>query len=123
LSAVVPTARGVLDRVIVTAERERVVALIHQTRQIALERGGAALELDAEQGWASILVGDSAVVRARVPAERRARLRLGGGRERTVVPYNGLGLGVFAVETIELVAGGALGRVVVSGYGRVRREP
>lgn len=120
-TAVVPAASRFRDRMEVLTAREEIVAALHRTRTEAIRAGAASLHLSAD-GGIRISVGDSTALRATVPGDGVVRLVLSAGRDRTEIPYNGLGLGVFANETIELVAGSARTRLIVSSYGRVRRE-
>lgn len=120
-TAVVPAAGRFRDRMEVLAAREEIVAALHRARVEAVRAGAASLHLSAD-GEIRISVGDSTMLRSTVPQDGGVRLALGGGRDRTEIPFNGLGLGVFANETLELVAGSARTRLIISSYGRVRRE-
>jgi prepilin-type N-terminal cleavage/methylation domain-containing protein len=117
-----PFFRGYRDRATVLLAREAIVGLIQDTRTAALEHGGASLHLDANDVSAWITVGDSVTRRDRVGEQGRLRIALGGGRVSTEIPYSGLGIGVFANETVSLLAGSHRAGVVISAYGRVRRD-
>ncbi len=67
-------------------------------------------------------MGDSVVRAFPLDPEGRVSVLLGRGRQETELDFGGLGLGLFANETLELQAGGARTRLVISSYGRVRRE-
>lgn len=120
-TAVVPAAGRFRDRMEVLAAREEIVAALHRTRTEAVRAGAASLQLTAE-GEIRISVGDSTALRSTVPRDGGVRLTLGRGRDQAEIPFNGLGLGVFANQTIELAAGSARTRLIISSYGRVRRE-
>lgn len=120
-SAVVPAASRFRDRMEVLTAREEIVAAVYRTRTEAVRGGAASLHLSAD-GEIRIAVGDSTTFRSTAPGDGGVRLTLGAGRDRAEIPFNGLGIGVFANETIELVAGSARVRLVISSYGRVRRE-
>lgn len=114
--------RGFSDRAAVLGARESLVGLLQETRTAALRRGGASLHIAATDARAWITVGDSTIRELRVGDGGRVRVVVGGGRTLTEIPYNALGLGVFANETVELRAGSARAAFVVSAHGRVRRE-
>ncbi len=120
-TAVVPAASRFGDRMEVLTAREEIVAALHRTRTEAVRAGAASLHLSAD-GEIRIAVGDSTTFRSTVPGDGGVRLTLGAGRDRTEIPFNGLGIGVFANETIELVAGSSRTRLIISSFGRVRRE-
>jgi prepilin-type N-terminal cleavage/methylation domain-containing protein len=110
------------DRAAVLGARESLVGLLQETRTTALMHGGASLHLESSDSRAWITVGDSTIRVLGVGDAGRVRIVLGGGRTLTEIPYNALGLGVFANETVELRAGSARAAFVVSAHGRIRRE-
>lgn len=119
-STVAPTARRLADRAAVVSAREEVVATLLRARTTALASGGARVIV--------VTVPPAVVVEAgSLPPHRYAppegvRLRVGAGRDSTVIRFDALGLGRFANETIELERGDARAAVVVSSYGRIRRR-
>ena len=118
----VPTTAGYRDRLQVLAARETLVAAIRDTRAEAVRAGSASLHLVADGGRGRILVGDSVARAFILDPDGRVALSLSGGRAESEIVFGGLGLGLFANETLELVAGRARARLVISSYGRVRRE-
>ena len=121
-SAVVPAAGRHRDRMLVLTARETLVAALRDTRAEALRTGTAALHLTAADGRGRIISGDSAFPSFLVDPSGRVSLSLSRGRADSEIGFGGLGIGVFANETLELTAGAARARLVVSSYGRVRRE-
>lgn len=121
-AVMVPAGASHRDRLSVLAAREVVVSAIRETRAQAIGFGAASLVLDAGSARGRILVGDSVVRAFPLDPEGRVAVRLGRGRLETELDYGGLGLGLFANETLELEAGDARTRLVISSYGRVRRE-
>lgn len=122
-SAVLPGLAGQRDRARVLEARETFVALIRDARTAAVREGAAALYVDVPGGRAWIEAGGRTL--RDVPlgtAGGPVRLELGGGRMAAEIAFNALGIGVFANETLEWTAGRARARLVVSSYGRVRRE-
>lgn len=121
-TALLPSASRYRDRAAVLVARESLVAMLLETRTAAVEHGGASLHVDAEDMRAWVTVGDSTTREMRLGEDGRVRVALGGGRRSTETPYNALGIGVFANETLEFLAGSARARLVVSAHGRVRRD-
>lgn len=119
-STLAPTARRLADRAAVVAAREAVVATLLEARARALAAGSARVVFVAEP--AAILVEAPGTDPLRWSPDTGVALRLGTGRDTSAIRFDGLGLGRFANETIELVRGDARAAVVVSSYGRVRRR-
>lgn len=121
-TALIPPASRYRDRAAVLVAREGLVAMLLETRTAAVEHGGASLHIDTEAMRAWVTVGDSMTHEMRLDEDGRVRIALGGARTSTEVPYNGLGVGVFANETFDVLAGAQRAGLVVSAYGRVRRD-
>lgn len=121
-TALLPPASRYRDRAAVLVAREGLVAMLLEARTAAIEHGGASLHVDAETTRTWVTVGDSTTHEMRLDEDGRVRLALGGGRGRTEIPYNALGIGVFANETLEIRAGSQRAGLIVSAYGRVRRD-
>ena len=121
-AVVIPAGVSHGDRIRVLTARESVVAAIRETRAEAVRTGGASLVLDARDARGRIMVGDSVTRTFRLDADGRVALMLRRGRREAEIDFGGLGLGLFANETLELRAGDARTRLVISSYGRVRRE-
>src|SRR5690606_16910407 len=121
-SLLAPAARAQRDRAAVLAAREAVAALLVRSRALALRGEGASLHADAGAARVWVTVADSVTTSLDLGMGTGVHLRTGGGRERTEIAFNGLGIGVFANETLELRRGSTTARLVISSYGRVRRE-
>ena len=121
-AVMVPAGASHRDRIRVLTAREFVVSAIQETRTEAVRAGGASLVLNAPDARGRIMVGDSMIRAFRLDPVGRVDLVLGRGRRETEIDFGGLGLGLFANETLELMAGDARTRLVISSYGRVRRE-
>lgn len=121
-SVLAPAARAQRDRAVVLEAREAIAALLVRTRALALGGEGASLHVDAVAGRAWITSGGSVTASLDLATGSGVNVLLGGGRPRTEIPFNGLGIGVFANETLEFSRGSSTARLIVSSYGRVRRE-
>lgn len=117
-----PPARTLSDRLAVTAAREAVAGLLAEARVVAMERGGASVHL-ADGPWRAWSVADGEVVRTiQLERETGVLVELGGGRREVSLDFDALGLGVVASRTLIFRRGDAEARLVVSGYGRIRRR-
>jgi len=121
-ASLAPTARRYRDRSSVVAAREAVVGLLSETRLYAMETGSARLALSVDPSVASVVVGDSTVRVVDFGAEYRVELELGGGRAEAELVFDALGLGRMTSLTLGARRGDAVAAVVVSAYGRVRRQ-
>lgn len=120
-AALAPAARSYGDRAAVVGAREAVAGLVARARTAAVVHGGASVHL-AETPWRAWLrVGDSVSAVVHLEEELGVEVRLSRGRTSTELPYDALGLGRVASETVRFVRGGARTALVVSGYGRLRR--
>lgn len=113
--------RTLVDRSAVASAREALVGLVARARVEATAGGGSILHLRARPpgGWVEV-AGDTLVHLSL--AHRGAELELPGGGERWSLAFDPLGLGVVAAGTLSLRRGAAEARLVISGYGRVRRQ-
>lgn len=120
-SSLAPAARRYRDRAAVVAAREITVGLLSRARRTAMTGGSAEVALEAAPARARVLVGDSVVAQAMLETDLGVRMELGEGRERAIVSFNVMGLGLLASRTIIFRRGDAAATLVVSGLGRVRR--
>lgn len=120
-SALVPTARKLRDRAVTASGREALVAGFVEARTSAIRHGGARL-----------------TVRRLSPAYRvdtrhrtgrwvglrqpQVHLRLDGRRDSITIDFDRMGLGRLASHSIDVLAGDVTRRLVVSSYGRIRRQ-
>lgn len=121
-SAFAPTARRLSDLAAVTAAREEVIALLGEARAVAMSTGGSTVTVVAQPPGARIESGGVLVRSLELGSHRAMRLVLGAGRDSVSLRFNGLGLGGFMNQTIEVSLGGVSAFVVISSYGRVRRR-
>lgn len=52
----------------------------------------------------------------------RTELALSGGRPSVELRFDALGLGRMAARSVTLTRGSAVARLIISAYGRIRRE-
>jgi len=121
-SALAPTARRLADLAAVTTAREELVALLGEARVTAMKAGASTVTVVTEPPTARIESGGGSIHSFGVGATRPIVLSLSGGRDSVSMRFDGLGLGRFANQTIELSRGGISTSVVISSYGRVRRR-
>jgi type II secretory pathway pseudopilin PulG len=121
-ASLAPVARRYRDRSSVVAAREAVVGLLSEARLAAMEAGSARLALSSEPTVARVLIGDSTVRTVDLDGQYGVSLEMGGGRTDTELVFDALGLGRMAAQTIGVHRGDASAELVVSAYGRVRRQ-
>jgi len=122
VSSVAPTARRARDRAAVVGAREALVGLLARARQAAIEAGGAEVRIAAGPASAEATAGGAVLRRVDLASEFGVTLSLGGGAGEVELAYDALGLGRLASQTVVVRRGGASASLVVSSYGRVRRE-
>jgi type II secretory pathway pseudopilin PulG len=117
-----PAARRQRDRAGVVGAREAVVALIAEARSTAMERGTGSVHIAAAPPLAEARSGGAALRRIALGTEFGVALSLSGSDDEVDLTYDALGLGRLASQTITFRRGSAAASLVVSGYGRVRRQ-
>lgn len=122
LSAVVPLARGIRDRMALVAAREAVAGTVAEARSAAVVHGSAAAHLASGPWRVWVQAGDSVYPAVDLEAEWGVVVVLSRDRTATSLAYDAMGLGRVASETIRFRRGDRVASLVVSGYGRVRRE-
>jgi hypothetical protein len=121
-SVLLPAGRRLRDGLSVVAAREAVAGLVAETRMAALAHGGATVHLQAGPWRAWAQVEDSVLRLVPLEAGFAVSVELSRGRTATDLRYDGLGLGQVASETLRFRRGDAVRALVISGYGRVRRQ-
>ena len=121
-SALLPLGQGLADRMAVVAAREAVAGLIADARVVALAHGGASVHLASGPWRAWAEVGDSVFGAVALEKDLSVTVDLPRGRSATELRYDALGLGQVASETLRFRRGAAASSLVISGYGRVRRQ-
>ncbi len=80
------------------------MTVVRSPAEIRIESGGELLHrVDVESTWGTQVV-------------------LSGGRPSVELRFDATGLGTMAARSITLTRGSAVVRLIVSAYGRVRRE-
>ncbi len=121
-SLVVPNVRKLGDRMGVVAARESVAGLILDARAAAMAGGEGAVLISSGPWRARSTTGTATIRSLEIERGLGVTVALSGGRADTAVRFGPLGLGRFASETVEFRRGEARARLVVSSYGRVRRD-
>jgi prepilin-type N-terminal cleavage/methylation domain-containing protein len=117
-----PAARRQRDRAGVVGAREAVVALIAEARSAAMARGSASVHISAVPPRAEGRSGGAPLRVVALGTEFGVSLSLSGAATEVDLAYDALGLGRLASQTITFRRGSAAAALVVSGYGRVRRQ-
>ena len=117
-----PVGQSYHDRFAVVGAREAVAGLIAEARVVAVSSGSAHVYVDGESGrvWSEAELGTLRSIA--LDDEPGVMVSLSGGRLQAELSWDALGLGRFTSQTIEFRRGGARARLIVSSYGRVRRD-
>jgi hypothetical protein len=117
-----PVSRSVRERLSVIGAREELVGLITRARGEALRRGGASLIVVQYPAEVRIEARGELLHRVDLGATWRTELVLSGGRPTLELRFGASGLGRMAAGSVTLTRGSAVARLIVSAYGRIRRE-
>jgi hypothetical protein len=122
LSVVVPGGRRFSDAFAVLAAREALAGVIADVRAAAPVHGGGSVHLRSGPWRAWGEAGGAPLGEVALGADLGVSVELSRGRTALELRYDVLGLGQVASETIVLRRGDSRRVLVVSGYGRVRRQ-
>ncbi len=117
-----PVSRSVRERLSVIGAREELVGLIKRARAEALRGGGSSLIVVRNPAEVRIEARGELLHRVDLGATWRTELVLSGGRPTVELRFDALGLGRMAASSVTLTRGSAVARLIISAYGRVRRE-
>ncbi len=117
-----PVSRSVRERLSVIGAREELVGLITRARAEALRHGGSSLIVVRYPAEVRIEARGELLHRVDVGATWRTELVLSGGRPTVELRFDASGLGRMASSSVTLTRGSAVARLIISAYGRVRRE-
>lgn len=121
-TSLAPAARRYRDRAATIAAREVTVGLLSGARIAAIASGSARVTIAAAPWRVWSEVGDSLIEVVGLESDLGVTVELSGGRIRSEIVYNALGLGRVASETLVFRRGDSAATLVVSSLGRVRRR-
>lgn len=121
-SVSIPVGQSVRERLSVIGAREELVGLITRARGEALRRGGSSLIINRNPAEIRIEAGGEILHRVDIGVIWRTELALSGGRPSVELRFDALGLGRMAARSVTLTRGSAVARLIISAYGRIRRE-
>ncbi len=117
-----PVGRSVRERLSVVGAREEIVGLITRARGEALRRGGSSVIVIRNPAEIRVEANGEILHRADLGATWRIELVLSGGRPSVELRFDASGLGRMAARSVTLTRGSAVARLIISAYGRIRRE-
>lgn len=120
-AAVSPALKRYRDDAAAMAARESVAGLIAKARVAAIGRGGAEVHVATAPSTVMVIVGTDTTWIARVEEDTGAIVDL-NGRPALVLAFDEVGLGRLASATIRFRRGQAERALIVSSFGRVRRQ-
>lgn len=118
-SIAIPNLQTSLDALAVRTARETAFALFSRARVIALQNGGASLELDAAHNVITIRSASGA--RRHEQFFTNADLILEGNDATVVLRYDAHGLGRMMSRTVSFRMRRAVAGLTISSFGRVRK--
>jgi type II secretory pathway pseudopilin PulG len=117
-----PVGQRVQERLSVIGAREELVGLITRARAEALRHGGSNLIVVSNPAEIRIEAGGELLHRACIGATWSTELVLSGGRPSVELRFDASGLGSMSGRSVTLTRGSAVARLIISAYGRIRRE-
>lgn len=120
--ALLSTAHQLRDRMAVVAAREAVAGLFARARVDALLTGGSVVHVRCVPSRAWVEGAAGAFASVELEKELSVTVTLGRGKTSADILYDALGIGRVASETMTFHRGRQHAKLIVSGYGRVRRR-
>ncbi len=117
-----PVGWSVRERLSVIGAREELVGLITRARGVALRHGGSSLIVIRSPAEIRVEAEGEILHRVDIGATWRTELVLSGGRPSFELHFDASGLGRMAARSVTLTRGSAVARLIISAYGRIRRE-
>jgi prepilin-type N-terminal cleavage/methylation domain-containing protein len=117
----VGSARAQVDTLAVQVAREEVAGLLREARSAARVHGGARVVLESGMAAELRVRGDSLLGRYD-PAVHGVHMAPRGSRTRVELVYGPSGLGRASSLTVDFERGRVRRPLVISAYGRVRRD-
>ena len=120
-SIAAPSLRATTDLLAARAARETAFALFSRARVLALQHGGAEIELNARQDRITLRRASGAIEYEHEFGSQDVDLTLEGTTDPVILRYDAYGLGRMMSRTVRFSARSANAGVTISSFGRVRR--
>jgi Tfp pilus assembly protein FimT len=121
VSLAAPSIRSTMNILAVRAARESAFGVFARARALALQQGGATIELSAEEDRITVRMPSGAIAHELLLAPQNVDLRPHGNTDPIQLQYDAYGIGRMMSRTITLQSGDAAAGLTVSSFGRVRR--
>ncbi len=121
LSIGAPPMRTTMHAMAVRAARESVFGAFVRARAIALQQGGAGIELSAQQDRITVRSISGVIAYELLLGRQDVDLQVDGNIDPVILRYDAHGLGRMMSRTVTFAAGDARAGLTVSSFGRVRR--
>jgi Tfp pilus assembly protein FimT len=121
VSLALPTIRSGRDALSVRAAREDAFGLFVRARALALQHGGAVVELNPGEDRLTVRAPSGAVQHTRNFGELQVDLLVEGASDPVELRYDAYGLGRMMSRTVTFAVHGARSGITISSFGRVRR--
>ena len=116
-----PQIKTTLEVLALRAARESVFGLFTRARSLALQQGGASIELSAQGDRVTVRLPSCMIEEELLLAPQSVDLLPDASADPVILRYDAYGLGRMMSRTITLASGNARGGLTVSSFGRVRR--
>jgi Tfp pilus assembly protein FimT len=116
-----PRIRSSTEILAVRAARESAFGLFARARSLALQEGGAVVELSAAADRITIRSASGAIAQELLLGPQAVDLLPDGSPDPVQLRYDAYGLGRMMSRTVSFQAGAARAGLTVSSFGRVRR--
>ena len=120
-SVSLPRMRAGMDALAVRAARENAFALFSRARVLALQQGGATIEVDATSDRIAIRTAAGVLEREQSFREHGVELVLDGADQIVTLRLDAHGVGRMMSRTLRFLSHEAQAGLTISSFGRVRR--
>lgn len=116
-----PQLKSTIEVLALRAARESVFGVFTRARSLALQHGGASIELSAPDDRVTIRLPSGMIEHELLLAAQNVDLLPDASADPVILRYDAYGLGRMMSRTITLASGDVSGGLTVSSFGRVRR--
>lgn len=120
-SLAMPAMRSAMDSLAVRAARESAFGMFARARALALQQGGAQVELSARSDHILVHAPSGAIEAELLLGPQHIDLIVEGPSDPVLLRYDAYGLGRMMSRTITFQGRAARSGLTISSFGRVRR--
>jgi Tfp pilus assembly protein FimT len=121
MTVAAPQLKSTIEVLALLAARESVFGVFTRARSLALQHGGASIELSAQDDRVTVRLPSGMIEHELLLMDQDVDLLPDASADPVVLRYDAYGLGRMMSRTITLTSGDVRGGLTVSSFGRVRR--